>query len=72
MYVKQAAVKRKQKSLSREQYERFDEAHAPEFNRTSGPVKFSHRSDEKPRLNVTRKWDEKKTPKKTNPTSAEY
>ena len=28
-FVTQAAVKRKQKSLSREQQDRFDEAHAP-------------------------------------------
>ena len=39
--VTQAAVKRKQKSLSREQRDRFDEAHAPKFKSTSGPVKSS-------------------------------
>ena len=72
MFVTQAAVKRKQKSLSREQQDRFDEAHAPKFNSTSGPVKGSHRSDEKTLLNTTWKWDKKETPKKTNPTSAEY
>ena len=31
MFVTQAAVKRKQKSLSREQRDRFDEAHAFKF-----------------------------------------
>ena len=51
MLPTQAAVKRKQKSLSREQQDRFDEAHAPKFNSTSGPVTCSHRSDKKPRLN---------------------
>ena len=51
MFLTQAPVKRKQKSLSREHQDRFDEAHAPKFNSTSGPVTCSHRSDEKPRLN---------------------
>ena len=55
MFLTQAAVKRKQESLSREQRDRFDEAHAPKFNSTSGPVKCSHRSDEKRHLNTTRK-----------------
>ena len=44
MFVMQAAVKHKQKSLSREQQDRFDKAHAPKFKRTSSPVKCSHRS----------------------------
>ena len=55
MFDMQVAVKRKQKSLSREQQDRFNEAHAPKFNSTSSPVKCSHRLDEKPRLNTTRK-----------------
>ena len=72
MFVTQAAVKGKQKGLSREQQDRSDKAHTPKFNSTSGPVKCSHRSDEKQRLNTTGKWGEKITPKKTNGTSAEY
>ena len=68
MFVTQAAVKRKQKSLSTEEQDHFDEAHTPKFNSTSGPVKCSHRLDEKLCLNTTRK----KRRKKTNPTSAEY
>ena len=55
MFVTEAAVKRKQKSLSREEQDRFDEAHTPKFKSTSGPVKCSHRSDEKRHLNTTRK-----------------
>ena len=55
MFVTQAAVKRKQKSLSREQQDRFDEAHAPKFKSTFGPVKCSRRWDEKRHLNTTRK-----------------
>ena len=55
MFDMQVAVKRKRKSLSREQQDRFDEVHAPKFKSTSGPVKCSHRSDEKRHLNTTRK-----------------
>ena len=55
MVVTQAAVKRKQESLSREQRDRFAEAHAPKLKSTSGPVKCSHRSDEKRHLNTTQK-----------------
>ena len=68
MFAMQAAVKRKQKSLSTEQQEHFHEAHTPKFKSPSGPVKCSHRLDEKPCLNTTRK----KRRKKTNPTLAEY
>ena len=50
-----SGVKSKQKSLSRKQQDCFDEAHAPVFKSTSGPVKCSHRLDEKPCLNKTRK-----------------
>ena len=53
--VTHAAVKRKQKSLSREQFDRFDEAHARKFKSASRPLKCSHRSDEKLRLNTSQK-----------------
>jgi len=66
------AVKGKQKSLSREEQDRFDEVHAQKFKSTSGQVECSHRSNEKLHLKTTLKRTEKKAPKQTNPTSPEY
>ncbi len=64
IFVPQAAVKRKQKSLSREHQDRFDKVHAPKFSSTSGPVKCSHRLDEKPLLNTTENEIKKGRPRK--------